>query len=204
MTEAKAMADGSGVLGEAAAAPGSTRRKARAQPMAWIVVVSRTNQEFLAKRELEDQARKGKLGEGFEVYLPLRLSEWRGVATPKPFLPNYLFARVSNRMGDWRGVMGTRGVRGVLGVTAQRAFGLQDRIVERIKAQEESGYVRLGLAPDRVERTFEKGQAVKVDNLVEALFLEKVDARRGLILYSFFNGRDSRRVVDLRRLSETS
>lgn len=195
--------DGAGAPAAEVVRPAPKVRR-KVAPMAWIVVVSRTGQEFVAKRELEDQARKGKLGEGFEVYLPLRISEYRGVGTTKPFLPNYLFARVSNRMDAWRGVFGTRGVRGVLGVGGQRALGLQDWIIERIRMQEEAGYVQLGLVPDRVERSFEKGQPVKVDHLVEALFLEKVDAQRGLILYSFFNGRDSQRVVDLRRLSESS
>lgn len=174
-------------------------------PRAWIVVVTRQGHEFLAKRELEDQARKGKLGPGVEIYLPMRLADnGRNITVPKPFLPNYILVRVSANMAAWRGIFGTRGVKGVLGSKDGRCWGLRDQIVERIRSREEAGYVRLGLAPDAEVKTFQAGQPVKVDQLVDAIFTERVDARRALIVYSLFNGRDSSQVVDLRRLSEIS
>lgn len=119
MSEAvRMMVEDESILGAPAERPVLVKPK----PRAWIVVVSRPSQEFIAKQQLEDQARKGKLGEGFEVYLPLRLYEdSKKVTCPRPFLPNYLFARVTTHMADWRGVFSTRGVKGVLGVGGARA-----------------------------------------------------------------------------------
>lgn len=172
---------------------------------AWVVVVSRPAQEIIAKQQLDQQG-AAVFGDGFETYLPLKLYQdpkREGVTLSRPFLPNYLFARLSPHVADWRGLFSTRGVKGVLGFSGSRMRGVKDELVVKIREREEQGFTRLGLAEDLPPgKVFERGQAVKVDRLVDAMVLEMVDARRALILYSLFNGSDSRQVMDLKRLSE--
>ncbi len=169
--------------------------------MAWVVVVSRPSMEVEAKWRLEEQARRGVFGDGFEVYLPLRLFENRkGEMCSRAFLPNYLFARVPLEVTQWRELFGTRGVKGVLGVSGARSWGVADKFVQGIKAHEEGGYIKLGLLDDGPTPHFEEGQRVRLSNGLEGMFMEKVDARRGLILLSIFQ-RDSPYRVDLKALT---
>lgn len=165
------------------------------QALAWVVVVSKSGQEVLAKEQLE--------AKGFEVYLPMRMYENRkGETCARPFLDNYLFAHVPLLVSEWKSIFSTRGVKGVLGVSGNRAYGLKDRVIQRIKDREDAGYIRLGLLEDQAPRRFGSGERVKVDDLLDGLFLEHVDARRALILVSLL-GRDSEQVVDLKRLAAT-
>jgi len=166
-----------------------------AKPLVWVVVVSKPGQERRAKRELEQQ--------GFEVYLPMRLAldRKRQVHVAMPFFPRYLFARTGVLASDWGRIWNTYGVQGLLG-TGERPHGVKDLLIERIKAQEEAGYIKIGLEVEGPR--FEKGQRVEtLDEFgFEGVFMERVDEKRALILVSFL-GRDSRFTVDLRKLRAT-
>lgn len=154
----------------------------------WIVVVSKVGQERRVKHELQQQ--------GFEVYLPMKLTEnRRRELVASPFLPRYLFARVTLAVERWKSIYSTMGVAGVLG-RGERPTGVKDKLVQRIRDQEDGGFIRLGL---ETEAQLAKGDRVGFEVAgvdLEGLFEERVDARRVLILASFL-GRDSRFVVDL-------
>lgn len=164
----------------------------------WICVQAKPGQPVRAKSELVRQ--------GFPVYLPMQLFERKGVVCSKPFLMNYLFARVPQRVDDWREIFSTYGVAGVLGCSLSqgRVSAVKDKFVQRIKDREDGGYIRLGLAEDAAERGFEAGQRVVLDDLVDALVMERVDARRVMILVSGLFGRDSVHTVDIKRLAEAT
>ena len=156
----------------------------------WVVVQAKPGQEQRAKGELERQR--------FEAYLPMRLFEDKArLLRATPFLPPYLFARVPVEVEAWRCILSTYGVSGVLGATTRRAFGVSDRVVNRIREAEDAGYIRMGLQADRA---FERGQRVRVDGGLEAIFSETVDRKRGVILFSLL-GRDSSLTIDLSRLA---
>jgi transcriptional antiterminator RfaH len=168
---------------------------APAEPMVWVVVVSKPGQERRAKRELEQQ--------GFEVYLPMSLSmhikSRQMVAAP--YFPRYLFARVSLAVSAWRKIWNTFGVQGLLG-QAERPVGVADALIELIRLREEAGFIKVGLQADGAQ--FARGARVKLIGELEfeGVFQERVDDKRAMILVSFL-GRDSRFVVDLRKLRST-
>jgi transcription antitermination factor NusG len=154
----------------------------------WIVVQAKPAQERLAKDELEHK--------GFEVYLPMRLFEDRkGEIRATPFFGRYLFARVTLDVERWKGIYTTRGVAGVLGCGMQ-PHGVNDQVVERIRQQEDGGFIRLGLAEDCL---YTKGDRVAVGS-IEAVFSERVDSKRVAILVSLLQRADSRVVVDISKL----
>lgn len=168
-----------------------TKKEEKAATTVWVVVVSKPSQERRARYELDRQ--------GFETYLPMRLSMNRKTRqlVAAPFFPRYLFARVSLDFGDWRKVWYTYGVHGLLG-TSERPVGVADELVDRIRAQEEAGYIKVGL--EAQGQTFARGEPVRMDEWgIDGVFQELVDEKRALLLVSFL-GRDSRFVVDLRKL----
>lgn len=160
--------------------------------LVWVVVVTKPGQERRAKRELEQQ--------GFEVYLPLRLAMNRKTQAlvALPFFPRYMFARVGLGIEEWGKIWYTFGVHGLLG-SAERPIGVKDELVDRIRAQEEAGFIKIGL--EAAGPRFAAGERVRtVDEIgFEGIFQERIDDRRALILVSFL-GRDSRFTVDLRKL----
>lgn len=159
----------------------------------WIVVKAKPGQELRAKGELERQ--------DFHCYLPMRLFENKArEMRATPLFPPYLFARVPLAVEAWKSIFSTYGVASVLGFSRERAFGVKDRLIDRIKAEEDGGYIRIGLAEDQAPPSFAAGQRLVMDDVYCAIFMEKVDARRGVILLSLF-GRDSEVTVDLKRLS---
>lgn len=159
----------------------------------WVVVKAKPGQEIRAKGELERQR--------FEVYLPMRLFENRqGEMRATPLLPPYLFARVPLCVEEWQSIYSTYGVAGVLGFSRDRAFGIADREVVKLKAREDAGYIRIGLAEDQPPPKISAGDRVVVDDWIDAVVLEKVDAKRALILVSLF-GRDSQQTIDIKRLA---
>lgn len=155
----------------------------------WIVVITKVGQETRAKRELQ--------GQGFEVYLPMKLSQnKRREMVAAPFFPRYLFAKVTLQVERWKSIYTTLGVSSVLG-NAGLPIGLKDEVVDRIKAAEDGGFIRLGLSE---AGKYVRGQRVAVGaEGLEAVFEERVDAKRVAILVSMFR-RDSRVVVDLNKL----
>jgi transcriptional antiterminator RfaH len=163
----------------------------------WIVVTCRQAQEVRARGELVRQ--------GFDVYLPMRLASIRRPGrsnvrdlVARPFLPGYLFVRTSLSLGDWRRIWSTFGVKGLLG-SEERPAAVRDWVVDRIRDQEEGGFIKLGLEADRP--AFDRGARVQLAGLdqVEGMFLEQIDERRASILVSLL-GRDSRVTVDLAKL----
>jgi len=169
-------------------------KKARAKAVVWIVVVSKPGQERRAKLQLEQQ--------GFEIYLPMKLSMNRKrELVAAPFFPRYLFARVSLQVGDWKAIWSTLGVQGLLG-TINRPYGVADSVVERIQAEEEDGYIKMGLEAEAGR--FKRGDGVRLagSDALEGVFLEMVDEKRSVILVSLL-GRDSRVTVDISKLRPT-
>lgn len=184
-------------LGEA----GPQAEVSRGVPVrAWVVVVSKAGQERRARRELEQQAEV--FGEGFEVYLPMKLSMNRKrELVAQPFFPRYLFAKMDLRTSSWRRIWSTYGVSGMLGGSGERPYGVADWVIERLRAQEEAGYIRMGLEEDAAKGpVFGAGEAVRVaGGVLEGVFVERVDEKRAAILVSLL-GRDSRVTVDLAKL----
>lgn len=160
----------------------------------WIVVISKLGQEQRAKRELKQQ--------GFEVYLPMKVSEnKKREQIFSPFFRRYLFARVPVDVDEWREISSTYGVSGVLGFTGRRAYGVRDSVIEKLKAREEGGYIKVGLAEER--KPFRAGELVMTDDGIEGFFdavvSESDDNKRAAILVDFM-GRLTRFTVDLREL----
>lgn len=157
----------------------------------WVVVHTRGGEERLAKDELAQQ--------GFEIYLPMKLWQDRrsGEIRAAPFFPRFLFARVTLEVARWKSIYTTRGVRSVLG-SGMLPTGVKDEVIDRIKAAEDGGFIRMGLADDC---PFKRGDRVSVGPL-EAIFLERVDAKRVVILHSLLQRTDSPVTVDLRKLRQ--
>lgn len=184
--------------------PAALKETVSPRALVWVVVVTKPNQERRAKRELEQQ--RDAFGEGFEVYLPMKLVEAKkrnGLVGQSeliagPFFPRYMFARVDMRMDSWKKIWSTVGVHGLLG-TMQRPTCLADWVIERTKAQEDGGFIRIGLEEDA--KGFVQGDRVRTldDYGFEGVFLERVDEKRVVILVSCM-GRDSRFTVDPRKL----
>lgn len=166
-------------------------------PKVWIVVHTRAGEERVAKEELE------RLGRGFEVYLPMRLAtlkdNWKKSReiVARPFFPRFIFARVGLQVDRWKSIYTTRGVRSVLG-NGLLPTGVKDEVIDRIKAQEEAGFIKMGLSEDC---PFKPGDRVGIGPL-EAVFHERVDARRVVILLSLLQRTDSPVTVDLRKLRQ--
>ncbi len=168
--------------------------------LVWVVVVSKPGQERRAKRELEQQA--GEFGPDFQVYLPMKLAMNRKQEmVTAPFLPRYLFARIDLRLQSWKRIWSTFGVHGLLGSTMERPYGVADWVIERLQAQEDAGYIRMGLKEERAAAMgFRKDEVVRLaGSPIEGLFVELVDDRRATILVSLL-GRDSRLTVDIAKL----
>lgn len=169
--------------------------QAAQRALAWVVVVTKPNQEIIAKRHLEDQ--------GFDVYLPMKLyvDRWKNLRST-PFFPRYLFARIDVRDRRWAKIFATIGVTSLLGATPERPpTGVANFVIERLRAQEEAGYIRMmGEVDQTMTRSFGAGEIVRVaGSPLEAVFLEPVDAKRVVILVSLL-GRESRLTVDLAKL----
>lgn len=161
----------------------------------WILVKTKQHVEVRTKDRIEDRLR-------LEVYLPMKLVEDRrkrliGV----PFLPGYLFVRVSANVSAWRGLYSTEGVAEVVGVKPNRIIALREFVIERIRAQEDGGFIKLGLRRDAAKE-FKNGDAVRVcdDLALEGLFDEVIDAKRCWILTNLLGGK-TRAVVDLAKLA---
>jgi transcription antitermination factor NusG len=176
-----------------------TNEADRGDGRVWVVVQTKKGQERRAAREIK--------AEGFEIYLPMKICKrvrfGKEEVLPMPFLPSYMFARVSLQLDEWRTIFRLEGVFTILGGT--RPYGVQDWVIRRIKLAEENGYIPMGLHREGGEvpqDLVERKTKVLVDKGtcdIEGLFLERVDANRALILVSLLQ-RDSRITVDLRKV----
>lgn len=162
----------------------------------WSVVVSKPNAERLAKQHLENQ--------GFEVYLPMVISE-RAVSARSPrgglicraFFPSILFLRIDPTIDGWRSVFSTVGVKSMY-LAGERPAVVADKHIDAIRAHEENGFIKL-LDPETHGSRFVAGQKVKVRwDLadLDATFVEPIDKNRASILLNLL-GRESPQVVSL-------
>lgn len=155
----------------------------------WIVVQTHAGQERLAKFHLQKQ--------GFEVYLPMRLTRGRdGKGGVAPFFPRYLFVRVTPYVRRWQAIFSTIGVARVF-CAAERPIGVKDRFIEAIRELEIDGLLNVGV-PLQLDCPFKQRDPV-LYGVIQGVFLERVDARRATILVSLL-GRDSHVTVDLHEL----
>lgn len=167
----------------------------------WYLVVAHAGRERLARYHLTQQ--------GFEVYLPMRAPLIANAkAQPRPMFPRYLFVSVDLDRPGWRAIYSTIGVHSILttghGETA-RPRAVPTALVSALKAREVEGLVIL--APKVVQKPCGHAPGDKVRVAIgsrfaglEAVFEERVDAKRAAVLISLL-GRDSRHVVPLASLT---
>lgn len=162
----------------------------------WRLVMTRLGAERLAKAELQRQ--------GFEVYLPMAVSA--GPSTPshpkgklfaRPFFPGYLFVRFCTNVDRWRCILSTHGVKSVV-MASDLPVIAPDKVVDRLRAQEELGLIKM-CDPRDAHGRFKKGQPCvwsgpKAD--FDVVFEELVDKNRAAILFNWL-GRETRQVVTL-------
>lgn len=153
----------------------------------WYVVRSAVRQERLALAAVRELR--------LEAYLPqyLKTNHKREVFA-QPFFPGHLFVRMGLATPRWQGLYSARGVQAVLGAGGKPS-PIDDAVIAKIREKEEGGYVKLGLeeaAPTQLQR----GDAVQVriavgfgHQLVEGLFVERVDKRRCTILLNLLGQR---------------
>lgn len=153
---------------------------------AWIVVVTSAGKERLAKFHLHKQ--------GFEVYLPMKMG--MGARGVRPFFPRYLFARVTGDVRRWQSIFSTIGVHRVF-TSRERIVGVRDAFIESIRAQEVEGLLKAGVGVE-VVCPFSEGDQVLM-GAVSAIFQERVDDRRALILVQML-GAAHAVTVDLSKL----
>lgn len=151
----------------------------------WIVVMTHTGQERLAKYHLERQH--------FEVYMPLRL----GRDLAHPFFPRHLFVRVSPEVNRWRALFSTIGVKHVF-CRGDHPVGVRDCVIEEIRTREVGGFVQFGLA-GAAACPWKPGDAVTVRGMVDAIFVERLDANRVTVLTKLLGERIT--TVDLSKVS---
>lgn len=107
----------------------------------WFVVRTQTNRERWACENMEYQ--------GAEVYNPLtvvRPARGRGLVRVQCLFPGYVFARTL--VGQWRFLLGTYGVRGLLTVGNGSPALMPDREIAKLRAREDKeGMVVLPAMP---------------------------------------------------------
>lgn len=162
----------------------------------WYVVRSNNKQEKLARLSLKS--------EGIEAYLPMLAKKGsKGQFYGAPLFPNFLFVHMHPSDDDWRTVFSARYVNCVLG-TGNRPSALADRVVEMIRAREREGFVWLTSPEDVAKCKFKPGDPVQLRKgpfaLIDAVFLEPVDSKRGLILIRLLGESPRIAKADLARL----
>lgn len=165
----------------------------------WYAVVAHAGRERLAKYHLNRQ--------GFEVYLPMRAPLGVGragvAAEPRPMFPRYLFVSVDLNAPGWRSIYSTIGVANVLmtgvGETA-RPRPVPNALIERLQAREVDGLVVLDERVPDAPCKHGKGDKVRINvgrfADMDAMFEERVDANRALLLVSLL-GRSHCVIADL-------
>jgi transcriptional antiterminator RfaH len=144
----------------------------------WYVVRSNNKQEKLCRLSLRD--------EGVEVYLPMLAKKGpKGQFYGAPLFPNFLFVHMHPVGDKWRAVFSARYVNQILGVGGRPSF-IADRVIADIQAREREGFVWLTAPEDAPRCRFKPGDPVQLRKgpfaLIDAVFLEPVDSKRGLIL----------------------
>jgi transcriptional antiterminator RfaH len=102
----------------------------------WFVVECRHQRERIAKAHL--------VGQGFKVYLPMRLCphpKARHAATP--FLPGYLFINFDPDVTQWLKILGTEGVHALIMNGQGKPQAVPDKFVKTVEAMELDGVIHL-------------------------------------------------------------
>jgi transcriptional antiterminator RfaH len=157
----------------------------------WFVCSTQWRQEKLALENLQRQS--------FEAYLPMHQTEVRPRGQPArviamPLFPRYLFVSVDVAACGWRAIYSTRGIQGVLPAT-RAASGVLGKLIADLQAKEEKGFVQL--VPSAMACKFKPGDQVTYGAFRDAIFQERVDDRRCVILISLLGRDDSLQIVDL-------
>lgn len=147
----------------------------------WYLARTNNGQERLARYSL--------IAEKFEVWLPLVARKNRkGELAAATMFPGYVFVRLTTGLQGWTKVFSARGVASVVGMRGTPT-PVPERIVDRLKAREFDGFVRLGMAEgDTPAARFQPGQAVKVlertakVDPIDAVFVEQLDKNRAAVL----------------------
>lgn len=156
----------------------------------WFVCTTHGMQEKLALENLQRQ--------GFEAYLPLHLVEEKPKGQParvvsRPYFPRYVFVRVDMSVASWRAIYGTRGIVGVI-PTGEFATKVLARLIADLQAREAKGLLQV--APETLPCPWKPGDPVTYDVYRDAIFHQRLDARRAIILVKLL-GRESFKQVDL-------
>lgn len=143
----------------------------------WFVVQSKPSQERLALQQIQNQ--------GFQAYFPYYEKEGRdGINRALPLFTGYLFVAFDFETQPWRPLISTRGVKRLVGCTADHITPLPHGLVEQMMERSPSGKITLDLASEAVAR-FKRGQAVKVRTAsadIEAQFISQAQNRVTLLL----------------------
>ncbi|MFZ5719215.1 MAG: transcription termination/antitermination protein NusG [Pseudomonadota bacterium] len=163
----------------------------------WFVCQTKGLQETIALENLQRQK--------FEAYLPMHLVVETGPrlpggrrVVPKPFFPRYIFVKVDMSVAGWRSLYGTRGITGVLPGTDRSSRLLLEPLIEEMRQRELQELIEAG--PDLVACPWKPGDRVEYGPFRDAIFRQRVDAKRGLILVTLL-GRETLQEVDLSQLS---
>lgn len=169
----------------------------------WYLVIAKRGKETLARENLSRQ--------GFEVYLPMhaptRPAREGAAPIPRPFLPGYLFVSVDLNSPGWRKVYSTFGVQTVYTTGSgdgARPRAIPNRWVEQLQEREVNGLVMMAPKEEAGDLGVEAGAPVHLaigSASINALFVERVDAKRVAILVSLL-GRESRQVVAIDDVEE--
>lgn len=126
----------------------------------WYVVQSKSKQEEVAFEHLKNQ--------NYEVFLPqlTETKKLRGKMTTQalPLFPSYLFVQFDVKRNKWRSIMGTRGVRSLLGLSSDNASPLPKGFVEDlIKQADKHGFLSEKQA-DKVILKYTVGDRVRIQD----------------------------------------
>ncbi len=144
----------------------------------WYVVATRPQAEARAAQHLANQ--------GFEVWLPEFLKRRRHArrtdTVRRPLFPRYLFVRIDLDAEQWRSVLGTVGVIGMVG--GDPPTPVADAVIDALRKRcDEEGLVAIDPALGLKE-----GQAVRITEGpladLEGIFLDIDDQARIAILLS--------------------
>lgn len=153
---------------------------------AWLIVITKGGKE----RSVHDRL----VAQGFEALLPLRplnerMAKRRGVSAV-PLFPRMLFARATLDAHRWQAIFSTIGVSRVL-CDPMQPKGLKAEFVERIRARCFDAFLAIGLVdpdkPPAPPKIKDRRQWVKLTDVVDGLFSEGIDERRGSVLVSLLS-----------------
>lgn len=145
--------------------------------LGWIAVYTKANQETVALSNIERQ--------GYQVYCPMIMRSRRHARkvemVRRPLFPGYVFANLDNENLQWRPLLSTKGVNGVVRFGDKLGLMPQDLILQ-LKQCEESNMLQQVAAP-----RFAPGMKVRIvegpfDNLIAEVLSLPENERIWLLL----------------------